>query len=134
MKRIIATVALCLSTALLLTSCGSPTFKSVAASICSNSAKGAVKLYNGATTPTGRGIAEKAVNGAILAGESLAGLLSNNKSGLASNIHNTLVDLRKRQTLSNATGKGVNYLASQKKSVDALLTKLGSLCVQATKN
>lgn len=134
MKRIILLTAVCLSGALLLTSCGSLTFQSTAATICSNSAKGAVKLYNGATTPTGRGIAEKAVNGAILAGESLAGLLSNKKKDVASSIHNTLADLRKRATLTNAAGKGVNYLAQQKKSVDALLTKLGSLCVKAAKS
>ena len=132
MKRAHLGIILLCST-LILTGCGKLNFSSTASSLCVNSAKAAVKAYNGATTPTGRSIAEKAVDTAVLAGESLAGLISNNKAGVAKNIHDTLTTLRKRKSLSTAAGAGVNELATQKKNVDAALTKLGALCSQAVK-
>lgn len=122
-----------LCTTLILTGCGKLSFSSEASALCTNSAKVAVKAYNGATTPTGRSIAEKAVDTAILAGESLAGLISNNKADVAKNIHDTLASLRKRKSLSTATGVGINELAAQRKNVDADLAKLGALCSKAVK-
>lgn len=113
---------------LVLSGCSKAQLAASAGPLCKNSAATAAKAYSGATTKTGQAIAEKAVDAAILTGETVASLISNGHSDTASNIHDILAKLRARKTASNLTGKSVSALHSQRAKVASALTDLGSLC------
>jgi hypothetical protein len=111
-----------------LSGCSKAQLAASAGPLCKNSAAAAAKAYSGATTKTGQAVAEKAVNAAILAGETLANLVSNGHSDNAAKIHDILTRLRARKTASDLTGKSVSALHSQRVKVASTLTDLGSLC------
>lgn len=119
--------------AISLTSCSKVEFSNVAGPLCVKTTNIAATAYAKAITPTAQEIAERAVDTAIVAGERVAKLVAQGKSGVAKDIENILVQLRARKTATNLTGSTLTALRDHKAVIVSSLADLGSLCAKAVK-